>query len=79
MDMIWYDSEVLNGRGTRTEHRDESVYGQGPVNKRPLPCGGCPLYDQCMVDATACAAFRNWASKGDYRDEQRTKLLRGIK
>ena len=35
---IWWDAEVLNGRGTRTEFQHEPVYMQGPVNKRECPC-----------------------------------------
>jgi len=35
---IWYDSEVLNGRGTRTEFEHEPVYMQGPINNRDIPC-----------------------------------------
>jgi hypothetical protein len=76
MDNIWYDSEVYNGRGTRTEYGDGNEYYYGPENKRECPCDTCPLYEQCLKDVTECSAMRNWCSKGDYKDKDVQRLLR---
>ena len=48
----------------------------GPENKRACPCDTCPLYEQCMTNATECSAMRNWCSKGDYKDKDLQRLLR---
>ena len=48
----------------------------GPENKRDCPCDTCPLFNQCMADATECSAMRNWCSKGDYKDKDLQRLLR---
>lgn len=76
---IWYDAEVLNGRGTRTEFEHEPVYMQGPVNKRDVPCTGCPNYSACASDVTECSAFRNWSGRGDYKDTDVMRFIRAVK
>ena len=42
MENVWYDSEVHNGRGTKTEYGDGNEYYYGPENKRECPCDTCP-------------------------------------
>ena len=76
MDNVWYDSEVYNGRGTRTEYGDGNEYYYGPENKRECPCDTCPMAAQCLTNATECSAMRNWCSKGDYADKDVQRLLR---
>jgi len=68
MENIWYDSEVYNGRGTKTEYGDGNEYYYGPENKRECPCDTCPMFDTCLKNATECSAMRNWCSSGDYWD-----------
>ena len=90
---IWHDAEVLNGRGTRTEVQHEPVYMQGPVNARECPCDGevyydeegnqkrtkCENYSACSSGITECSAFRNWSSRGDYKDTDVMRFVRAIK
>jgi len=68
MENIWYDSEVYNGKGTKTEYGDGNEYYYGPENKRECPCDTCPMFDTCLKNATECSAMRNWCSSGDYWD-----------
>lgn len=73
-----WDSECYMGRDSSDS---ESIYNTtemhtGPENKRVCPCDSCPLSLQCMQNITECSAFRNWASKGDYNDNDLGKRLR---
>ena len=68
MENIWYDSEVYNGKGTKTEYGDGNEYYYGPENKKECPCDTCPMFDTCLKNATECSAMRNWCSSGDYWD-----------
>ena len=47
-----------------------------PENKRDIPCDVCPNRGKCASEILECAAFRNWASKGDYADKDVARLLR---
>ena len=53
------------------------LFKEQAENKRVCPCDSCPLSLQCMQNITECSAFRNWASKGDYNDNDLGKRLRG--
>ena len=82
--MIWTDSEVYMGKGTKWIDKDGTVpvyntieVHTGPENAKDCPCDSCPLSLQCMQNITECSAFRNWASKGDYNDNDLGKRLRG--
>ena len=68
MENIWYDAEVYNGKGTKTEYGDGNEYYYGPENAKECPCDTCPMMQQCMDNATECSAMRNWCSSGDYWD-----------
>ena len=46
------------------------------LNKKELPCEGCPMYDICRTEGIECRAFRNWVSTGDYDIEYRELKLR---
>ena len=48
----------------------------GPENKRECPCDTCPMAAACLEKATECSAFRNWCSKGNYKDADVQRLLR---
>jgi hypothetical protein len=76
---IWHDAEVFNGRGTRTEFVHEPIYMQGPVNKRDVPCTGCPNYSTCAKEVVECSAFRNWSGRGDYKDSDVMRFIRAVK
>jgi len=76
---IWYDAEVLNGRGTPPEFKHEPVYMQGPVNKRDVPCVRCSNYSACASDVTECSAFRNWTGRGDYKQSDVMRFIRAVK
>ena len=77
MTEVWYDAEVYNGRGTRTEFSETEVH-YGPENKRECPCDTCPMNLACLENKTECSAMRNWCSKGDYKDNDLQRLVRGI-
>lgn len=47
-----------------------------PENKRDIPCDSCAMRSKCASQILECAAFRNWASKGDYADKDVARLLR---
>ena len=78
-DMIWYDAEAYRGVG-KGENDSDTGYNAvfGPENKRDCPCDTCPLNLECMKNATECSAMRNWCSKGDYKDSDLQRLVRGI-
>lgn len=68
MDMIWWDNQCYNGRGAKSEYATEEV-NLGPENKRPIPCDqGCVQRARCAAQALECSAFRNWATKGDWKN-----------
>ena len=48
-------------------------------NKRDIPCDGCSNESVCEVKILECAAFRNWASRGDYANRDVQRLVRGAK
>jgi hypothetical protein len=50
-----------------------------PENKREMPCETCSYAVRCENEVTECAAFRNWASGGNYVDFDVKRLLRGCK
>lgn len=54
-------------------------YHTGPENKRDLPCDTCTLADDCAAKILECAAFRNWASRGDYANRDVARLVRAAK
>jgi len=76
MENIWYDAEMYNGRGYRDPDAPVETTQYGPENKRECPCDTCPMATECMTKGTECSAFRNWASSGDYKDADVTRLLR---
>lgn len=78
MDIIWHDSEAMNGRGMPTEYAGLDEINLGPTSKRETPCGGCERAPVCMVEAVECAAFRKWCDKGDYDDKQVGIKLKAI-
>ena len=47
-----------------------------PENKREIPCDSCGSSSKCGQEALECAAFRNWASKGDYINKDVMRLMR---
>jgi hypothetical protein len=47
-----------------------------PENKREIPCDSCAMRSKCAKEVLECAAFRNWASKGDYINKDVTRLMR---
>ena len=82
--VIWADMENYMGRGWKETSEDGSTYNTtevhtGPENKRECPCDTCPMNLECLNNATECAAMRNWCSKGDYKDKDLMRLVRGIK
>ena len=85
MDNIWMDAEAYMGVGTKYEDDtgSEPIYNTtevhlGPENKRECPCDTCPLYEACLTNQTECSAMRNWCSKGDFKDTDIQRLLRGM-
>jgi len=46
------------------------------VNKKPIPCDGCPMQQMCEEKFTECSAMRNWCAKGDYKLEDIQKHIR---
>ena len=78
MDMIWMDAEAYNGRGVKGEFSENTETVYGPENKRECLCDTCPMMQQCLENATECSAMRNWCSKGDYKDNDLQRLVRGI-
>ena len=51
-----------------------------PENKREMPCElPCENADKCMNESLECSAFRNWSAKGDYKDTDVGRYLRGMK
>lgn len=75
----WHDAEVLNGRGTKSLYNNGVEMIPGPESKRPCPCTGCAEWDNCGKNATECSAFRNWASRGDYKDADVMRFIRAMK
>ena len=55
MNNVWYDAEVYNGKGTKTEYGDGNEYYYGPENKRDCPCDTCPLFEQCLKNVQLAA------------------------
>ena len=47
-----------------------------PANKKEIPCDTCEYEDTCGLKILECSAFRNWASTGDYKETDVTRLLR---
>ena len=76
MTEVWYDAEVYNGRGTKSEFSETETH-YGPENKRECPCDTCPMNLACLENKTECSAMRNWCSKGDYKDKDLMRLVRG--
>ena len=78
--VIWMDAEAYMGRGIKDPENDHEYntteYHTGPENKRECPCDTCPLFNQCLENATECSAMRNWCSKGDFKDKDLQRLLR---
>ena len=82
-NMIWTDSEVYMGRGTKWLEKDgtEPIYNttevhMGPENKKDCPCDTCPMFDACATNGTECSAFRNRGTNGDFKDTDVQRLLR---
>lgn len=73
MDMIGYDSYF--------QHDRAKVYipQNTPVNKREVPCDGCPFADQCGEADAECSAFRSWTTKGNYDNAEIAKHVRPAK
>jgi len=79
MNNIWWDTEAYNGKGWKDPDAikpEPEVYGC--ASKRECPCDTCPMAQQCLENATECSAMRNWCSKGDYKDQDLQRLVRGI-
>ena len=75
MDMIGYDSYFQH-----EPSRNAEIPLNTPENKREIPCeDSCPNYAKCAAGNLECAAFRNWASRGDFRDSDVGRLLRVCK
>ena len=68
---IFYDS-YYNQEPSRVSMLDSGT----PESARECPCDECPNYAQCESDGRECVAFRNWALKGDYADNDISRLLR---
>jgi len=51
----------------------------GPDNKREMPCVGCSNEVTCAAKGLECSAFRNWSAKGDFKDSDIQRYLRGMK
>ena len=68
IEMQWMDAGAYMGRGIRGENSAEVEHNYGPENKKDCPCDTCPMMMACGDKGTECAAFRNWATKGDYWD-----------
>ena len=82
MENIWWDVESYNGRGYKdpdAQTYNTSEVHTGPENKRECPCDTCPMNLACLENATECAAMRNWCSKGDFKDSDLQRLVRGLK
>jgi|TARA_B100001245_G_scaffold111640_1_gene81730 hypothetical protein len=47
-----------------------------PENKKEIPCDTCEYEKTCEVKVLECSAFRNWASKGDYKETDVARFLR---
>ena len=56
----------------------ESSY-RTPENIRDVPCNTCALAGNCEEKRQECVAARVWYASGDYKNEDVTRLLRGIK
>ena len=67
------DTSFMNGRAV------VSIDTASPENKRDIPCEGCEFADKCAAKFLECAAFRNWASRGDFADRDVARLIRGAK
>jgi hypothetical protein len=81
--VIWADMENYMGRGWKESDENVTVYNTtevhtGPENKRECPCDTCPMNLECLDNATECSAMRNWCSKGDFKDKDLMRLVRGI-
>lgn len=71
-DMIGYDQYFMDDPSTVSQ-----MDLMTPENKREIPCeAGCPMRLECASKGLECAAFRNWASKGDYADRDVARLVR---
>ena len=69
------DQGIFNHKKSSINH-EEMHYG--PENKKECPCDTCPMNTACLENATECSAMRNWCSKGDYKDSDLQRLIRGI-
>ena len=67
------DTSFMNGRAV------VSIDTGSPENKRDIPCEGCEFADKCAAKFLESAAFRNWASRGDFADRDVARLIRGAK
>ena len=67
------DTSFMNGRAV------VSIDTGSPENKRDIPCEGCEFADKCAAMFLEGAAFRNWASRGDFADRDVARLIRGAK
>ena len=67
------DTSFMNGRAGVSSDTGS------PENKRDIPCEGCEFADKCAAKFLECAAFRNWASRGDFADRDVARLIRGAK
>jgi len=71
---IGFESEAAWGKSKASE-----IVLPIPENKRDIPCDTCPMAAKCEAGFLECAAFRNWASNGDYKDSDVARLVRGAK
>lgn len=76
---IWHDSAVFNGRGTKTDFNNDRWVFDGPNNKREVPCGDCTRKQVCGVEMVDCKAFREWTSRGNYKDSDVELKLKALK
>jgi len=71
--MIFTDS-YYNQDPSRASKEDLPIVN----NKRECPCDNCPMMVDCDKYAKYCKAFRNWTNKGDYKDADVQRLMRGV-
>ena len=75
-EMKWNEGLSLSVDFDAILGKPTTEFFYGPENARDVPCDDCPMKDACEVSGKECVAFRNWASKGDFIDDDMTRLLR---
>ena len=70
--MIWMDKDFMS------DNCKKDTYVSPLADDSEMPCDTCPLYEACLTNQTECSAMRNWCSKGDFKDTDIQRLLRGM-